>query len=169
MTRRSATLVLVLTWLLALSAGGVEAQEAPAPTLASPATTPDPADRVAEIMADMSTREKVGQLFMTRVYGSRAASPAPAAVRANERYLGVADAQELFERFPVGAVVYFEYTGNLGRPRQIARLSNGIQRAALDAGTVPVLDRHRPGARDHRAAGTAGGPLPGLDGAGRHT
>lgn len=139
MTRRTGTLVLALMWLLALPMGGVEAQEAPADALASPATAPDPTDRVAEIMAGMSTREKVGQLFMSRVYGSRARSPAPGAVRANERYLGVADAQELFERFPVGAVVYFEYTGNLQRPRQVARLSNGIQRAALDAGTVPVL------------------------------
>ncbi len=139
MTRRTPMVMVVLTCLLALSTGSVRAAEAPADPLASPAAAPDPTDRVAEIMAGMSRREKVGQLFMTRVYGSRAESPAPAAVRANERYLGVADARELFERFPVGAVVYFAYTGNLQRPRQIAALSNGIQRAALDAGTVPVL------------------------------
>ena len=76
---------------------------------------------------------------MSRLYGFRAKSPAPGAVRSNEAYLGVADARELFQRFPVGSVVYFEYAGNLQHPTQIARLSNGIQRAALESGTVPVL------------------------------
>ena len=105
----------------------------------SPTATADATDRVVQILADMSRREKVGQLFVSRVYGFRATSPAPGAVRSNQQYLGVADAHELFERFPVGGVVYFEYAGNLQHPAQIARLSNGIQRAALDAGTVPVL------------------------------
>ena len=147
MTRRTPVLVALLVLALALPPVGASAHTAsPEPT---PTVTTEPSldqdgptgvsSRVAEIMAGMSRRQKVGQLFMTRLYGPRATSPTPAAVRANERYLGVADAQELFERFGVGAVVYFDYTGNLQRPEQIARLSNGIQQAALDAGTVPVL------------------------------
>jgi beta-N-acetylhexosaminidase len=94
---------------------------------------------VEQLIDGMSLREKVGQLFMSRIYGDRAEDPSPKARRANRAYLGGADAQELFGRFPVGSVVYFGYTGNLRRPGQIARLSNGIQQAALDAGAVPVL------------------------------
>jgi beta-N-acetylhexosaminidase len=138
MTRRWTALASALTLAFTLSAAGVQAQDPSAEATASPAPT-EPVDRVAEILADMSRREKVGQLFMSRVYGFRAKEPAPGAQRNNEEHLGVADARELFERFPVGAVVYFDYAGNLHNPEQIARLSNGIQRAARDAGTVPAL------------------------------
>lgn len=142
----TARIALVLALLLALGTTAATAQDgspvpeasaAPAP-LATGVAGLD-SDRVAEIMAGMSRREKVGQLFMSRVYGYRAENPAPGARRSNREYLGVDDAQELFTRFPVGAIVYFEYAGNLQHARQIARLSNGIQRAALEAGTVPVL------------------------------
>ena len=138
MTTRTPLTALLLVVLLALTplataAQGSEPESPDEPTSASPS------DRVAEIMAAMSLREKVGQLFMSRVYGYRAKDPAPPAQRSNEEYLGVAEASELFERFPVGSVVYFEHAGNLQHPEQVARLSNGIQRAALDAGTVPVL------------------------------
>ncbi len=144
MTRRTPVIVALMALLVMLPTPGAAAQ-APSP---EPPASAEPipvlqdageTDRVAEIMAGMSRRQKVGQLFMSRVYGFRAKSPAPGAVGNNEAHLGVADARELFERFPVGAIVYFEYAGNLQNPRQIARLSNGIQRAAIDAGTVPVL------------------------------
>ena len=136
---------LLLSALLLASAPAAAAQSPSPPPSIGPTVDSSPAppsaevDRVAGILAGMSLRQKVGQLFMSRVYGYRAKDPAPAAQRSNEAFLGVADASELFERFPVGSVVYFEYAGNLQRPKQVARLSNGIQRAALDAGTVPVL------------------------------
>lgn len=133
MTARPSLVPLLLVVLLALSPAASGAQSEP------PGPAQGPVDRVAAIMAGMSLREKVGQLFMSRLYGYRADDPAPGAVRSNEAELGVSDARELFERFHVGAVVYFEYAGNLQHPEQVARLSNGIQRAALDAGTVPVL------------------------------
>jgi len=146
-TTRWPAWVLLLALLLALPASAVLAQSpsaepsvSPAPSAAAdPPDTLAAVDRVAQIMASMSLREKVGQLFMSRVYGFRAKNPAPGAQNANEAYGGVKDARELFERFPVGAIIYFEYAGNLQHPEQIARLSNGIQRAALDTGTVPVL------------------------------
>jgi beta-N-acetylhexosaminidase len=144
MTRRTPVLVALLALLLALPLTGAGAQTlAPEPSATSEAS-PVPigtnaTDRVGEIMAGMSRRQKVGQLFMSRIYGYRAKEPAPGAVRSNEAHLGVADARELFQRFPVGSVVYFAHAGNLQHPEQVARLSNGIQRAALEAGTVPVL------------------------------
>ena len=100
---------------------------------------PGPLDRVSATVACMTLREKVGQLFMSRVYGYRATAPSTPARRANRRYLGVDDARELLERYHVGSIVYFEFTGNLRNPEQIARLSNGIQQAAADAGLPPVL------------------------------
>ena len=138
MTTRTPLATLLLAGLLALTPLAVGAQS-PEPNSPDEPLSASPSERVAEIMATMSLREKVGQLFMSRVYGYRAKEPAPAAQRSNEEYLGVADASELFERFPVGSVVYFEYAGNLQHPEQIARLSNGIQRAASEAGAVPVL------------------------------
>lgn len=145
-------LTLVSALAVALPAGAAQAQmpteepvDSPAPAVV-PAGSPLPAsrtteapDRVAQILASMSRREKVGQLFMSRIYGYRAQKPAPGARRSNRKYLGVDDARELFERYPVGAVVYFGYAGNLQHAEQVAKLSNGIQRAALAAGAVPVL------------------------------
>ena len=152
------SLILALVMLMALPVTATQAQERRPEATEAPSTRPahvltpsaslvpgaaetdtDDVDRVAEILAGMTLRQKVGQLFTTRVYGFRAKDPAPGAKRSNRRYLGVDDAHELLERFPVGGVVYFDYTGNLQRPRQIARLSNGIQRAARAAGTVGVL------------------------------
>jgi beta-N-acetylhexosaminidase len=96
---------------------------------------PAPADagtgnRVDQLIASMTLREKVGQLFISRVYGDRADDQDPAVVRANRRALGVANARQLVDRYHVGGVIYFGWAGNLRDPRQVARLSNGIQRAA---------------------------------------
>ena len=76
----------LLALLLALLPAGAVAQtptlEPSATSEASPAPSETSAtDRVAEIMAGMSRRQKVGQLFMSRVYGYRAKDPAPGAVR----------------------------------------------------------------------------------------
>ncbi len=115
--------------MLACSAG-VRAQEA------IPSATDDP---VSAIIEGMTLRQKVGQLFMSRVYGERADSPPGAAQQANRRYLGVDDARALVERYHVGSIVYFEWAGNLRSAAKTAQLSRGIQRAARDAGMPPVL------------------------------
>ena len=82
MSRMTPVLVASLVVSFALVAGGVTAQTPgpePAAT-AEPSPGPtgaiDPPDRVAGIMAGMSRRQKVGQLFMSRLYGFRARSPA---------------------------------------------------------------------------------------------
>ncbi len=124
-------LALILALLLALGGAGAQAQ--------SNAPSDAAGDRVGQLIEGMSLRQKVGQLFMSRVYGERARAPGPSAQRANRRYLGVDDAEALIERFHVGSIVYFEWAGNLRTPEKTARLSNGLQRAALDAGVPPVL------------------------------
>ena len=124
-------LALLLVSLLVLGSTVVQAQD-PSPTVVT-------RDRVTQLIDDMTLREKVGQLFMSRVYGDRVDDPAPAARGANRQYLGVDDARVLVERFGVGSSVYFGWTGNVGPPRKVAKLSNGIQQAALDTGTPPLL------------------------------
>ena len=130
MPRRCATLVIVLSAVGATlgSAAPMAGQD-----------VAEPVDRVSQLIEGMTLRQKVGQLFASRVYGDRADDPSPSARRANRRDLGADDARDLVERYHVGSVVYFEYTGNLRRPGQIARLSNGIQGAAAEAGLPPVL------------------------------
>ncbi|MEV5969830.1 glycoside hydrolase family 3 protein [Streptomyces sp. NPDC051921] len=95
---------------------------------------------VRRILAGMSLEEKVGQLFVTRVYGHSATAPDQADIDANLKELGVRTAAELVERYHVGGVIYFAWAHNTRDPHQIAGLSNGIQRAALAKATpIPVL------------------------------
>lgn len=95
---------------------------------------------VRALIARMTLEELVGQLFVMRVFGASATDPDPADVAANRADMGVDNAAELVARYHLGGVVYFAWAHNTRDPHQIADLSNGIQRAALGAGTpVPLL------------------------------
>jgi beta-N-acetylhexosaminidase len=90
----------------------------------------------------MTLEEKVGQLFVANVYGESAGTTNPADVAANHAMYGpqISNAVDLVDRYRLGGVVYFRWTNNLNEPSQIARLSNGIQRAALDQpARIPML------------------------------
>ncbi|MER8231884.1 glycoside hydrolase family 3 protein [Streptomyces sp. NPDC094049] len=96
--------------------------------------------RLRRIIDQMSLAEKVGQLFVMRVYGHSATAPDQADVDANLKEIGVRTAAELIERYHVGGIIYFTWAHNTRDPFQIAELSNGIQQAALARGSrVPVL------------------------------
>ncbi|QSB06828.1 glycoside hydrolase family 3 protein [Natronoglycomyces albus] len=100
----------------------------------------DGGDYVEYMVGQMSLEEKVGQLFMTYVFGDAADTANADFVAANQDAHGVDNADELFERFHVGGVIYFSWADNLGDPVQIAQLSNGIQDAAVSSGAgVPAL------------------------------
>ncbi|GGU88552.1 beta-N-acetylhexosaminidase [Streptomyces albospinus] len=114
----------------------------PAAPSPSPARPPSPAtlDRLRRIVARMTPEEKVGQLFVMRVYGHSATAPDPADAAANRKEIGVADAAELIARYRVGGIIYFNWAHNTRDPHQIADLSNGIQEAAAALRVpVPVL------------------------------
>ncbi|GAA3375422.1 glycoside hydrolase family 3 protein [Streptomyces sannanensis] len=88
----------------------------------------------------MTLEEKVGQLFTTRVYGETADTTDPDAVSMNQSFLGVDNAAQAVARYHLGGFVYFAYAGNTRAPEQVAGLSNGIQRVALDQPSeVPLL------------------------------
>ncbi|WP_105974428.1 glycoside hydrolase family 3 protein [Streptomyces geranii] len=96
--------------------------------------------RLRRIIAGMTLEEKVGQLFVMRVYGHSATAPDQADIDANLAEIGVRTAAELIARYRVGGIIYFSWAHNTRDPHQIADLSNGIQRASLGLPRgLPVL------------------------------
>ncbi|MDK0519590.1 glycoside hydrolase family 3 protein [Streptomyces sp. ML-6] len=93
--------------------------------------------RLKRIISGMSLEEKVGQLFVMRVYGHSATEPDQADIDANLAEIGVRTAAELIAKYHVGGIIYFAWAHNTRDPYQIADLSNGIQRAGL-AGPTPL-------------------------------
>ncbi|MEU0657754.1 glycoside hydrolase family 3 protein [Streptomyces lavendulocolor] len=107
---------------------------------ATPAGAASDERRLERLISRMSLGEKVGQLFVMRVYGHSATDPDQADVDANLKEIGVRTAAELIARYHVGGIIYFSWAHNTRDPHQIADLSNGIQRAALGrAVPVPLL------------------------------
>jgi beta-N-acetylhexosaminidase len=96
--------------------------------------------QIRAVIQRMSLEEKVGQLFVMRVYGNSATDPADADVTANQNEIGVSNADELIAKYHLGGIIYFAWAHNTQNPHQIVDLSNGIQRAGLAHGTpVPLL------------------------------
>jgi beta-N-acetylhexosaminidase len=96
--------------------------------------------RLERIISGMSLEEKVGQLFVMRVYGHSATDPDQADVDLNLEEMGVRNAAELVAEYHVGGIIYFAWAHNTRDPHQIAGLSNGIQRAGLAQPTpLPLL------------------------------
>ncbi|MET7935056.1 glycoside hydrolase family 3 protein [Streptomyces sp. NPDC005322] len=96
--------------------------------------------RVDALIGRMTLEQKIGQLFVMRVYGHSATDPDPGDVAANRREIGVANAAELIAKYHVGGIMYIGWAHNIRDPHQVASLSNGIQKAALERSTgVPVL------------------------------
>ncbi|GAB1329512.1 glycoside hydrolase family 3 protein [Streptomyces sennicomposti] len=87
--------------------------------------------RLRALISRMTLEEKVGQLFVMRVYGHSATDPDQADIDANLGEIGVRTAAELVAKYRVGGIIYFTWAHNTRDPRQIADLSNGIQRACL--------------------------------------
>ncbi|MFF4081000.1 glycoside hydrolase family 3 protein [Streptomyces sp. NPDC001777] len=93
--------------------------------------------RLKRIISGMTLEEKVGQLFVMRVYGHSATEPDQADIDANLAEIGVRTATEMIAKYHVGGIIYFAWAHNTRDPHQIADLSNGIQRAGL-AGPTPL-------------------------------
>ena len=98
------------------------------------------ADPVARLVRSMSLEDKVGQLFVTYAYGATAATTDPSDVAQNRALLGVDTAAQAVQRYHLGGVIYFGYSGNLVDPTQVATLSNDLQTAATTSGPrIPLL------------------------------
>ncbi|MFE9435646.1 glycoside hydrolase family 3 protein [Streptomyces sp. NPDC006640] len=120
---------------------GVTAALATGPVAhASGARAPHGDRALRAIVSRMTLEEKVGQLFVMRIYGHSATAPDQADIDANLAEIGVRTAEELIAKYRVGGIIYFAWAHNTRDPHQIADLSNGIQRASLDQPRgLPVL------------------------------
>ncbi|AJP02114.1 beta-N-acetylhexosaminidase [Streptomyces cyaneogriseus subsp. noncyanogenus] len=124
--------------LLAATAGVTAALAASGTASARTARTGD--DALRALLSRMTLEEKVGQLFVTRVYGHSATAPDQADIDANLKEIGVRTAAELIARYRVGGIIYFAWAHNTRDPHQIAVLSDGIQKASLELPRgLPVL------------------------------
>ncbi|MGW1213656.1 glycoside hydrolase family 3 protein [Streptomyces sp. NPDC002499] len=96
--------------------------------------------KLRSLISRMTLPEKVGQLFVMRVYGHSATAPDQADIDANLSEIGVRTAAELIAKYRVGGIIYFTWAHNTRDPHQIAGLSNGIQKASLKQPRgLPVL------------------------------
>ncbi|RKT52131.1 glycoside hydrolase family 3 protein [Saccharothrix australiensis] len=103
---------------------GAVAPAAPAPE----AAVAHARQTAAALLRGLSLEQKVGQLFVTFVNGQ-----APDEVHPdNVRDFGVGTPAEVVAEYQPGGVVYFNNPShdNIDTPRQVARLSNGLQRAS---------------------------------------
>ncbi|WP_414636254.1 glycoside hydrolase family 3 protein [Actinophytocola sp.] len=91
-----------------------------------------------QLLGRMSLEQKVGQMFVVSVWGKSADEVHPT----NRTNYGVDTPAQVVERYNVGGVIYFNNSGtdNVDNPRQVAELSNGLQRAAMRSGLrVPLI------------------------------
>lgn len=121
---------------MAVAPGAVAAPRSASSSHTSAATT----RRLKRLISRMSLEEKVGQLFVMRVYGHSATEPDQADIDSNLAEIGVRTAAEMIAKYHVGGIIYFAWAHNTRDPHQIAALSNGIQRAGLAGpNSVPLL------------------------------
>lgn len=130
MPHRTSRRTLLTATAAATAAAATGALAVPSAASAHP-TNASSDRRLRRIIAGMSLEEKVGQLFVMRVYGHSATDPDQADIDANLREIGVRTAAELISTYHVGGIIYFTWAHNTRDPHQIADLSNGLQRAAL--------------------------------------
>ena len=98
------------------------------PAAAGPAGHDRPHRWVQKTLHQMSLEQKVGQLFVPYVTGATADTASPE----NLARFGVATPAEAVQKLHLGGVIYFAWSANTKDPEQIARLSNGLQEAALE-------------------------------------
>ncbi|MCX5081857.1 glycoside hydrolase family 3 protein [Streptomyces sp. NBC_00401] len=128
------------TLLAAATAGAAAVTLSGAPAQADDASRKGKDARLKQLISRMSLEEKVGQLFVMRVYGHSATDPDQADIDANLAEIGVRTAAELIDKYKLGGIIYFTWAHNTRDPHQIADLSNGIQRAGLaQPSRIPLL------------------------------
>ncbi len=127
---------------LLLAAAAVTLTTAAPPALATPAHRESLMDRqIHSVMSRMTLQEKVGQMFVSEVYGDSATTTDAADVAANQKLYGpnVDNGAQLLDTYHLGGIIYFTWSDNLNSPQQVATLSNGLQQAATaDPDGVPL-------------------------------
>ena len=106
-------------------------------------------DQIQSKIRAMTLEEKVGQMFTLQVFGRSAKDKDPAVVAGNRELYGVGTIEEVVDKYKPGGIAYFaggkdtrgkDIPNNVSNPRQIAGLSNGIQKAATkQPARIPML------------------------------
>ncbi|MQY15853.1 Beta-hexosaminidase [Streptomyces sp. RB5] len=107
------------------------------PAAAEPVTS-----RARALARRMTLEQQVGQLFVLEVAGRDAYEITDAAKAVNRARYGVDTPAEVVRKYQPGGVIYFvaRSDDNMGDPRQIARLSNGLQEVAAGLpGATPLI------------------------------
>lgn len=131
--RRFHALALPVAGVLALTGVGV-ATAASAPAVSADARAEAAA---TQALRGLTLEEKVGQLFVTWVNGKSADEVNPK----NQTDFGVDTAAEVVRKYHLGGVIYFNNAtrDNFDDPVQVAKLSNGLQKAAITSGAhIPL-------------------------------
>ncbi|WP_410638287.1 glycoside hydrolase family 3 protein [Amycolatopsis sp. lyj-346] len=119
--------------MLALTGVGV-ATAASAPRVSADAQAEAAA---TQALRGLTLEQKVGQLFVTWVNGKTADEVNPK----NQADFGVDTPAQVIEKYHLGGVIYFNNAtrDNFDDPVQVAKLSNGLQKAAITSGAhIPL-------------------------------
>ncbi|MFE7408232.1 glycoside hydrolase family 3 N-terminal domain-containing protein [Isoptericola sp. NPDC057559] len=117
--------------LAAVSPAQAETTAPTSTTTRTPAAANSSVD-VAAMVDAMTLDQKIGQMTWTHVYGSSANDTSMAA--SNQARYGVSTPAEVVQKYDLGGVLYFAWSGNTANPQQVNGLSNGLQDAALADG-----------------------------------
>lgn len=98
----------------------------------SPKNTRAASGDPAAALAGMSVEDKVGQLFIPVVYGSRAG----ASSQENRARFGVDTPAEVVRKYHPGGIILFPWAGNISSAKQVAALTTGLREASS---TTPLL------------------------------
>ncbi len=131
--RRFHALALPVAGVLAFTGVGV-ATAASAPRMSVDAQAEAAA---TQALRGLSLEEKVGQLFITWVNGKTADEVNPK----NQTDFGVDTPAQVVRKYHLGGVIYFnnDTRDNFDDPVQVAKLSNGLQKAAITSGAhIPL-------------------------------
>ncbi len=131
--RRFHALALPVAGVLALTGVGV-ATAASAPRVSADAQAEAAA---TQALRGLSLEQKVGQLFVTWVNGKTADEVNPK----NKTDFGVNTPAQVIQKYHLGGVIYFnnDSRDNFDDPVQVAKLSNGLQKAAVTSGAhIPL-------------------------------
>ncbi|MET7991504.1 glycoside hydrolase family 3 N-terminal domain-containing protein [Amycolatopsis sp. NPDC005232] len=132
--RRIHALAVPLAGLLAIAGLGATASGS---TPASSMNTNALDAAAQQALHGLSLEEKVGQLFVTWVNGKSADEVNPK----NQTDFGVDTPAEVVRKYHLGGVIYFnnDTRDNFDTPTQVAKLSNGLQQAAISSGAhIPL-------------------------------
>jgi beta-N-acetylhexosaminidase len=99
--------------------------------------------QIISLLRRMTLEEKVGQLFVVEVYGRDAHNVSAIAVAGNQRLYGVNTPADVIDKYKPGGIIYYTAArgpDNIGDPRQLATLSNGLQEVATtQRQPIPLL------------------------------